>query len=48
MFTIDELICRLEKPIPNYVEIEIPSVTITNLQETFSDIEETKKTIKSW
>ena len=29
--------------IPNYVEIEIPSVTITNLQNAFSDIEERKK-----
>ena len=29
--------------IPNYVEIEIPSVTITNLQLAFNSIEERKK-----
>ena len=31
------------EPIPNYVEIDIPSVTITNLQEAFNNIEERKK-----
>ena len=32
--------------IPNYVEIEIPSVTITNLQLAFNSIEEKKEIIK--
>jgi NTE family protein len=34
---------QIREPIPNYVEIDIPSVTITNLQETFNNIEERKK-----
>ena len=34
---------QTREDIPNYVEIEIPSVTITNLQHAFSDIEERKK-----
>ena len=37
------MICKLERPIPNYVEIDIPSVTITNLQETFNNIEERRE-----
>ena len=32
--------------IPNYVEITIPPVTITNLQSAFSDIEERKKLLQ--
>jgi len=31
------------EPIPNYVEIDIPSVTITNLQDAFNNMEERKK-----